>query len=203
MSPAAGLRERKKLETHRTLTTIAVRLVGERGLDHVTVEDIAAEAGVSARTFFNYFASKEDSVVIAYADYVERSHRLVDRFTGQPRELSARDALVAALRADLAEIDEQRDEWLTRIRIIKENPGLTLRAMSLNSEAVEPTIAAIARRSGTDPAKDVFPSLLLSTVGATINAALMLWRDLGGKRPLLEIFDEAVAALAAGLGDPR
>jgi AcrR family transcriptional regulator len=203
MSPAAGLRERKKLETHRTLATIAVRLVGERGLDQVTVEDIAAEAGVSARTFFNYFASKEDSVVIAYADYVERSHRLVDRLTAQPRELGVRDALVAALRDDLADIDAQRDEWLTRIRIIKENPGLTLRAISLNSEAVQPTVAAIARRSGTDPAKDVFPSLVLSAVGAAINAALMLWRDLDGKRPLLEIFDEAVAALAGGLGDPH
>ncbi|HEY3710880.1 MAG TPA: TetR family transcriptional regulator [Amycolatopsis sp.] len=203
MSPVAGLRERKKLETHRTLATIAVRLVGERGLDQVTVEDIAAEAGVSARTFFNYFASKEDSVVIAYADYVERSHRLVGRLTAQPRELGARDALVAALRDDLAEIDEQRDEWLTRIRIIKENPGLTLRAMSLNSEAVQPTVAAIARRSGTDPATDVYPSLVLSAVGATINAALMLWRDLDGKRPLLEIFDEAAAALAGGLADPH
>ncbi|WP_329064062.1 TetR/AcrR family transcriptional regulator [Amycolatopsis sp. NBC_01480] len=203
MSPAAGLRERKKLETHRTLATIAVRLVGERGLDQVTVEDIAAEAGVSARTFFNYFASKEDSVVIAYADYVERSRRLVDRLTAQPRELGVRDALVAALRDDLAEIDAERDEWLTRIRIIKENPGLTLRAMSLNSEAVQPTVAALARRSGTDPAKDVYPSLVLSAVGAAVNAALMLWRDLDGKRPLLEIFDEAVAALAGGLADPH
>jgi AcrR family transcriptional regulator len=203
MSPAAGLRERKKLETHRTLATIAVRLVGERGLDQVTVEDIAAEAGVSARTFFNYFASKEDSVVIAYADYVERSRRLVDRLTAQPRELGVLDALVAALRDDLAEIDAERDEWLTRIRIIKENPGLTLRAMSLNSEAVQPTVAALARRSGTDPAKDVYPSLVLSAVGAAINAALMLWRDLDGKRPLLEIFDEAVAALAGGLADPH
>ncbi|SEP15638.1 TetR/AcrR family transcriptional regulator [Amycolatopsis saalfeldensis] len=203
MSPAAGLRERKKLETHRTLATIAVRLVGERGLDQVTVEDIAAEAGVSARTFFNYFASKEDSVVIAYADYAERSHRLIDRLTAQPRELGARDALVAVIRDDLAEIDAERDEWLTRIRIIKENPGLTLRAMSLNSEAVQPTVAAIARRSGTDPAKDVYPSLVLSAVGAAINAALMLWRDLDGKRPLLEIFDEAVAALAGGLADPH
>jgi AcrR family transcriptional regulator len=201
--PPAGLRERKKLETHRTLATIAVRLVGERGLDHVTVEDIAAEAGVSARTFFNYFASKEDSVVIAYADHAERARRMVGRITAQPAGIGARDALVAALREDLAEIDEQRDEWLTRIRIIKENPGLTLRAMSLSSEAVEPIVAAIARRSGTDPAKDVFPSLLLGAIGGGMNAALMLWRDLGGRRPLLELFDEAVAALATGLADPR
>ncbi|MEW2503321.1 TetR/AcrR family transcriptional regulator [Amycolatopsis sp. CA-161197] len=198
-----GLRERKKLETHRTLSTVAVRLVGERGLDHVTVEDIAAEAGVSARTFFNYFASKEDAVVIAHADRAERSRRLIDRLTAMPPELSTLEAVVAAARDDLAEIDENRDEWLTRIRIIKENPGLTLRALSLGTDVVEPTVAAIARRSGTDPATDLFPSLLFSAFGSAINASLMLWRDLGGSRPLLDLVDEAVATLATGLADPH
>ncbi|QRP48670.1 TetR/AcrR family transcriptional regulator [Amycolatopsis sp. FDAARGOS 1241] len=201
--PSPGLRERKKLETHRTLATTAVRLVGERGLDHVTVEDIAAEAGVSARTFFNYFASKEDSVVIAHADHAERSLRMVDRLAGAAPTLSTLEALLASVREDLAEIDENRDEWLTRIRIIKDNPGLTLRAMSLSSDAVEPTIAAIAKRSGTDPAKDLYPSLVLSAFGSALNASLMLWRELGGSRPLLDLVDEAVATLAAGLADPH
>ncbi|MEU4672061.1 TetR family transcriptional regulator [Amycolatopsis sp. NPDC023774] len=198
-----GLRERKKLETHRILTAAAVRLVGERGLDQVTVEDIAAEAGVSARTFFNYFASKEDSVVISHADHTERSLRMVERLTALPPSLGTLEALLASVREELAEIDENRDEWLTRIRIIKENPGLTLRAMSLNSDAVEPTIAAIAKRTGTDQTKDLYPSLLLSAFGSALNASLMLWRDLGGSRPLLDLVDEAVATLAAGFTDPH
>ncbi|WIX83771.1 TetR family transcriptional regulator [Amycolatopsis carbonis] len=200
---APGLRERKKLETHRTLSTAAVRLVGERGLDHVTVEDIAAEAGVSARTFFNYFASKEDAVVIAHADHRERSLRLIERLAAAEPALGTLEAMVASMREDLAEIDENRDEWLTRIRIIKENPGLTLRAMSLNSDVVEPAVAAIAKRSGTDPATDLYPSLLLSAFGSALNASLMFWRELGGSRPLLDLVDEAAATLAAGLADPH
>jgi len=52
------LRERKKQQTRDTLHEAARRLVEERGLDGVTVEDICAAAGVSARTFFNYFPTK-------------------------------------------------------------------------------------------------------------------------------------------------
>src|SRR5262245_3983248 len=58
----AGLRERKKVATRRALGIAAMRLAVERGLDNVLVEDIADAAGVSARTFNNYFASKNEAI---------------------------------------------------------------------------------------------------------------------------------------------
>ncbi|MBB4682686.1 TetR/AcrR family transcriptional regulator [Amycolatopsis jiangsuensis] len=200
-TPPAGLRERKKLETHRTLSATAVRLIGEYGLDQVTVDDIAAEAGVSTRTFFNYFASKEDSVLIPHADREQRMTRMLERFAAQPPELGSLAALLAASRADLVEIDRDPREWLTRLRIVLDNPGLTLRALALDAETFAPLAAAVARRSGTDPAKDVFPTLVLSLLGGTISATLRLWSESDGTRPLVELFDEA-AALATGLAGP-
>ncbi|MBY4571171.1 MULTISPECIES: TetR/AcrR family transcriptional regulator [Gordonia] len=58
-----GLRERQRLETLRALRTAAVELVGENGLHDTTVAEIADRAGVSRRTFFNYYACKEDAVL--------------------------------------------------------------------------------------------------------------------------------------------
>ena len=57
-----GLRERKKLATRQALGTAAMQLAVERGLENVLVEDIAAAADVSPRTFNNYFASKYEAI---------------------------------------------------------------------------------------------------------------------------------------------
>jgi AcrR family transcriptional regulator len=202
MPPPSGLRERKKYETHRALAVAAVRLVAERGLEAVTVEDIAAAAGVSVRTFFNYFASKEDAVVIAYPDYLERTEQAVERFLAQPATLSTLDALVVVMREEIAAVGDNPREWLARVTAIKKNPALFHRALAMNAELVGPLTAAIARRSGGDPA-DLFPSLVLNVISGALNAAMLRWHERGGEDAVTDLFDEAVASVAAGLPDPK
>jgi AcrR family transcriptional regulator len=58
-----GLRERKKRERSDVIADVAQRLVLDRGLDGVTVEEIAAAAAISPRTFFNYYETKDDAVL--------------------------------------------------------------------------------------------------------------------------------------------
>src|SRR3954454_18326665 len=76
-----GLRERKKAATRQSLHDAAVRLATEHGLDRITVEAIADEAGVSRRTFSNYFGSKEEALM--YGDF-QRIHSLIEKVRARP-----------------------------------------------------------------------------------------------------------------------
>ena len=79
-----GLREAKKLQTRQTIAESAMGLFVKRGFDHVTVGEIAREAGVSEKTVFNYFPTKED---IFFDEVPERLETLAqairDRGPGQ------------------------------------------------------------------------------------------------------------------------
>src|SRR5579859_7173550 len=74
--PAPNLRERNKARARAEIASASLRLFGERGFQGVTVDDIVTEAGVSRRTFFRYFETKEDALL---ADYPELIIRLTDR----------------------------------------------------------------------------------------------------------------------------
>src|SRR3954452_2536083 len=100
-SMTSGLRERKKLATRLALHRAALELVAERGLEHVSVDDIAARADVSPRTFFNYFSSKDDAVLGLDPDAMQRQ---VTELRARPAEEPPVEALRAVARAQAAEM---------------------------------------------------------------------------------------------------
>src|ERR687885_2056185 len=70
-----GLRESKKLRTRQEIADKAMELFVKRGFDHVTVAEVAAAAGVSEKTVFNYFPTKED---LFYDEVPAREAALID-----------------------------------------------------------------------------------------------------------------------------
>src|SRR6202035_1020 len=89
-----GLRERKKQQTREALSWAALRLAVDRGFDGVLVEDIAAEAGVSPRTFNNYFASKAEAIS---ARHLDRARMTADLLAARPADEPLWPALTAAV----------------------------------------------------------------------------------------------------------
>jgi len=92
---ASPVRERKKRDTWRLIHTAALRLMLERGFDAVSIDDIVAAAGVSRRTFFNYFAGKESVVFDPDPDDPQLwAELLAARPAGEPLWESLRELLL-------------------------------------------------------------------------------------------------------------
>lgn len=194
-----GLRERKKRATRQALHGAALRLVAERGFDEVTIEDIAAAADVSPRTFFNYFGSKEDVIVNPDPDRVERLRSL---FAQHPTDGSPLDVVETVLLMQLDEVNDRRDDWLLRLRLVREIPALTPRHLAA-FDAMERIITEdVARRTGQDAAVSFYPGLVASAAMGAIRASIMRWSAGSGNVSLSELVQEAFAALRTGLTAP-
>lgn len=117
-----GLRERKKRQTRHALHRAAIELVTEHGLSGVTTDDIARAAGVSPRTFFNYFPTKEAALMGVPEVIVEKVSRLVsERPMDEPIWASAR--LVAQRLAELTTRDEEL--WRKRRSLMANRPEVS------------------------------------------------------------------------------
>jgi AcrR family transcriptional regulator len=197
VSGEIGLRDRKKRQTRSALCLAALSLAAEHGVDHVTVEDISAAAGVSARTFFNYFGSKEEALV---GPDPEVGPRLEARVLAQPADAATAEAVKRALLDEVAdELADDRETWLLRMSVVRRNPVLLARVFAGGETIERHLVAAIARRAGL-PAGDTYPMLLAAATGAAIRVAFTRWAVVGG--PLEPVLGEALDLLAAGLAHP-
>lgn len=194
-----GRRDRKKIALRRSLRSAAVRLVAERGLKHVTVEDIAEAADVSVRTFFNYFSSKEESIV---GHDPEEAAELREALLGRPAEepplVAVRNVLVD-LAAPLA---DRHEDWLLHMRVVRQEPSLLPSLLASFASHERNLIEALAERTGTDPDRDLYPALVAAASMAAFRVAMTHWRHWEGKLSLARLVESAFAQFAAGLPEP-
>ncbi|MFT2690152.1 TetR/AcrR family transcriptional regulator [Clavibacter zhangzhiyongii] len=166
---ATGLRERRRAETSATLTTLARRLTAERGLAGFTVEELCEQAGVARRTFFNYFASKEDAVFgrPARLDTADLEEAFVAG--GDP----SRDGTSPDLLADLAELclgrwsrlDTDGTSMKDMHAAFRREPGLLVRALDASVEDEASDVRLVERREGL-PEGDLRASVVVQTMAA-------------------------------------
>ena len=118
---ATGLRERKKASTREALHQAAQRLAIEHGADRVTVEQIADEAGVSRRTFSNYFASKEQALM--HGDD-RRMQELLEMVRARPGGEPAWTALTNAAEEFYRQLGDLDPVSVDRWRLVRSLPAL-------------------------------------------------------------------------------
>jgi AcrR family transcriptional regulator len=194
-----GLRERKKLATRLALHEAALRLVAERGLDAVSVDDIAERADVSPRTFFNYFPSKVDAVV--GLDPATPA-QLAEAFAARPADESPVQALRAVHRERALEMAAAPELWPLRMQVIDAHPVLFHRLIAGFGESERVLAEAVAERTDTTVGADAYPTLLASVQACVLRTALHRWLATGFTASLPRLVDEAWDVLAAGLPAP-
>jgi AcrR family transcriptional regulator len=164
-----------------------MRLSVERGLSNVLVEDIAAAAGVSPRTYNNYFASKEAAICGIVADRAELISAVLVR---RPADEPLADAVLAAVMAPYDMPDDPNRDWVTRTRSVLAEPALRgefLKAMTAMETALAEGIAA---RLGTDTG--LFPRVVAAaTIGAT-RVGIDHWLRSGTTEPFTTVVSTAV-----------
>ncbi|HWU06900.1 MAG TPA: TetR family transcriptional regulator [Streptomyces sp.] len=205
-TPGPGLRERKKQATRRAIAEAAVRLAAEHGVEHVTVEAISEAAGVSPRTFFNYFPSHDDAFVLVDEEVGERIRESVRRApAGRPPLEVVRDALVA----ELDGFEGRQELWALQSKVLQRSPHLIHRGLKAHVAEERALAAAItdwldSTRPDAERPSDAgtFPRLLAAVSQTAARVAVEHWCDHTGETALADVFQEVFAQLAQGLPRP-
>jgi AcrR family transcriptional regulator len=188
-----GLRERKKRATRRALQRAALRLVAERGLDEVTVEEIAAEADVSPRTFFNYFATKEDALSAVDPDAVAENCAALAERPAQEPPLQALRA-VFLMRAEQTAADTEF--WRYRAVVATAYPELFSRVLGASVASDHQIASVLAERMGVDARTDARPLVLAGATSVARRTAMQLWLAGGQRRALVDVLADCFDALS-------
>jgi AcrR family transcriptional regulator len=180
-----------------------MRLAVDRGLDNVLVEDIAEVAGVSARTFNNYFASKYEAICALGFD---RAMRIGAALRERPPDELLWDAICRAVMSEYGSADTAHDpDWMAGIRMVTSAPALRGEYLKVQAMTQYALAEAIAVRLGGGDYLGMFPRILAAAVTAAVQAAMerWLWADpptaLGPviKRGLDQLADGMLATLPA------
>lgn len=191
---AGGVREAKKRETRRALADAALTLATERGLHGFTVDEVATRAGVSTRTFFNYFRSKEAAIGGLDPDELSAAAAAL---TDRPADESPLDALVAVLVPD-AGVGDEVALHSRREALINRHAELHAQRLANERLVEEALAAAMALRLDVSPV-DPYPRVLVAATMAALRVASAWYVEVRPPVPVESVLRDVVQQLAFGL----
>jgi len=196
------IRERTRRLAQTELTTVAQDLFLEHGYDETTVDQIAAAAGMSKRTFFRYFPSKDDLVIGKYDLFGDR---MADALDARPADEPVWESLrrVFDIALDYVQDDRQRARNDAMEHIVQSTPQLTARYLEKLQRVQALLIGRVAERlalSVTDPR----PAAIVAAAFACMQTARASWLGSDQSQPFDTFLDDAMSPFAIDIiGIPR
>ncbi|BCJ53519.1 TetR family transcriptional regulator [Actinoplanes sp. NBRC 14428] len=193
--PEPGLRERKKAATRQALHEAAVRLAIAHGADKITVEAVADEAGVSRRTFSNYFANKEEALL--HGDQ-QRIGTLIGLVRARPPEEEPWVALTRAAERFYEQLGELDPQWVAQSRLLRTQRALAAQQVSTFAALERELAAAVgARITEADPL-GIRARLMAATFMTAMRVSLHVWLEAPEDRSLLDVLRRSLAETGRG-----
>lgn len=188
-----GLREEKRQQTLKRITQTALGLFARHGYEATTLDMIAADAGISRRTFFHYFKSKDDILLSQQAGLGEQ---LVDAIAAEPTGGTPIKTVQAAMRRIAASYPLEELVAIDKLMMSVEAVQSRKQANYIRDEKI--VLEALRQRWKEAPDMELRLVAFIA-IGLT-RLSLDAWRNDGGTRPIVDYLDQAFAALDGGLG---
>ncbi|GAA5120228.1 TetR family transcriptional regulator [Haloechinothrix salitolerans] len=183
------LRARRRQRMADEIELAALRLFAEHGVDAVTVDDIAASADISRRTFFRYFASKDD---LLHGNPERQREVALEAVASAPQETTPHALVRRVLLALTADIEQRREALLLRRRIAEHAPNAMAQGQHRYSSLVDALIDAVATRTHTDPATSLRANVLVHAGLGAMQGAIRTWFASGTAGSLYDLAAEAL-----------
>jgi AcrR family transcriptional regulator len=200
----AGLRERKKQRTRSALIDSAYALFQRKGFDATTVDEIAEAVDISPRTFFRYFASKEE-VALSLVD--DQLVAILELFVHRPPAEPVLDALrnsavevIEACEAGDLGFDPTRFECMQYL--MSGSPALAARVLEQGAARLGELAMQVGVRMGVDHRVDPRPYLVASVTVCSVQTAVNAWRETEPAARSSVLMDRAFRLLADGINYP-
>jgi AcrR family transcriptional regulator len=193
-TPTPGLRDITREAVRTRISEVAVDLFAEHGFDSVTVEQIAAEVGISARSFHRYFPAKEDAVIgdlTRWGEFVRDI--LTSRPADEPPLVSLRIAFASLLSRPRSIEDEQRSK--RTMRVLTSTASLRARNLEKHLAWANMLVPVVQARVAGDYA-ELRAQTLVQAALACFDIALTTWAESEGV-DAVELLRQSFAALAA------
>jgi AcrR family transcriptional regulator len=188
--------ERQRAALRSDIVATATRLFVAQGYDATTIDQIVAEVGVSRRTFFRYFGTKED---VLLGDLAARGAVIAEELRARPSGEGPWEALRAAFDASRNRTFSDHDADLAIGRILHRVPALAAARAQKRATWRAELVPVLADRIG-GPHAALRADAIVSAALSCLDVASAAWIDANGQGDLPALYDEAVAAVTGRPG---